>query len=243
MNNPSPIADQPNFHGMFMLGDRQLFACHMPMFHKEPHCYQMILKISLPDVVMQAYRTGRKADPDAVFNLINSDSAPMTLPAIAIGEITHFPADIYRNYSNANGGAPQEKLFSEVPLEVERVVYFRHFDAGFNYPESLTYLLFGSENEAHLSHYICRDPDFQHLLSLTSYPDWISPQQIQAGVTVNIVGLSSQPIPCSNPLDQDIYQVNFSGQTDRSFPIYVGKHANRWFSTGNMLNAKDPCSQ
>jgi hypothetical protein len=236
----SPIIDQPGFHGMFMFGTDTLFLSHMPMFTMERHMYQVVLRATLPADIMKEYQAGR-TNPDTHYNLSNSQSDPYTLPELKSGRRTSFKADLWADYSNAEAQPVDPPFATEVPVQVERLVHFRHFNADIPYPEHLTYLLFGRNNEAHLSHYIARDPDYQHIVTLGSVPDWLSADQIEAGVELTLVNHASQPVPCSAPLATGSEPVRFQGMPDAQLTLELSGATNVWFSTGNMLNATDPC--
>jgi hypothetical protein len=235
------VIDTPGYHGCFMVGTNVLYLCHMPMFTMENHMYEVILRASLPADVMQSYQNDKKANPSTAYNLINVEENPFTLPQVQNGEVTSFIADIYKGYSNDDGGTPGPLFAGKVPVEIQRVVYFRHFDYDFQYPTHLTYLLFGSDGEVHMTNYISRDHDFQHVLTLASVPDWLSPTQLEAVVQVNFVDISGTPVPCTNPLMQPTYNVHFQGWPDMQFTLNLTGAQSLWFSTGNALNAKDPC--
>lgn len=240
---PMTPHDAPDQHGMFMLGTRTLFLCHMPMFTMENHSYQVVLKASLSAARMAEYRRLKAENPTAVFNLINKEDDKYILPSLAAGTRTVFRAEVYQGYSDEGEGGPTDKLWDDVWVRVDRVVIFRQFNPSQDYPDPLGYYLFGSDKEAHMTHFIARDPDFQHLLTLPEVPDWLEKDQLAAGVTVNFPGLSATPTPCSQPLTEDAYQVNFSGRADAVWPVSVGADATVWFSTGNLLNAVDPCAK
>ncbi len=241
MNDPTPwpIVDTPNTHGMFMLGTTTLYLCHMPMFCKEDHHYQLTLQVSLDPTSMATYLDDKAQNPGAAYNLINLDSAPFTLPDVATGLVTSYPATIYRGYSNDGGGTPGPAIVPSATVTVERVLYYRGFDQNIPRPENLSYILFGDGREAHLDHYIAADPDFQHLLTLPAVPTWLSPTQLKAGVIVTFP-LASTPIGCSPPLTPGPYEVRFQGIATAPAVLQVGETF--WYSTGNMLNMTDPCA-
>ena len=87
-----------------MFGSKALYVSHMPMFTKEKHMYQVILRVSLPDAVMRAYLAGQ-GPGRTPWNLVNS--AEYALPQIKAGTLTSFEVDVYKNYSNADA-APVE---------------------------------------------------------------------------------------------------------------------------------------
>ncbi len=237
--DPSQIIDTPNSHNMFMLGTTTLYLSHMPMFTKEDHRYQVTLRASLDRSAMETYLADKAKNPGKPYNLVNTDSFQFILPDVANGTITSFPAWIYRDYVN---DTPAEQIVKEAKVTIECVVRYRHFNTDIPRPQHLTYVLFGDGKEAHLDHYIAQDPDYQHLLTLPEVPTWISVSQLQAGVDVSFVELGSTPIPCKNPLTEDEYKVLFQGLPGTENPLRVGAAATFWFSTGNMLNAVDPCA-
>lgn len=234
------IRDMPNQHNMFILGETSIFVAHMPMFSKEDHRYQLILRVSLPDEVVQAIAASRAADPDAVPNLVNSASNKLILPDIGSGAITGFDVDVFADY-DGNAGDPSGPIASGVPLRVEQVVLFRHFDFDFAYPARSTYLVFGRGDEAHMARHISHEPDFQHLLTLPAPPEWIDASQLAAGFHVNIHGIAGSDIPCANPLTAAAYDVSFQGLAEPMLSLELGAEATRWFSTANFLNSTDPC--
>jgi hypothetical protein len=238
--NPGPIIEDSGNHGFFMFGTDVVYASHMPMFTMEKHMYQVELRVSLPEEVMNEYRAGIKADPTP-WNFINTDNNKFTLAQIKNGALTSYPVDVYKSYDGSDPvGDP---VASGVPLTVEEVVHFRHFELDIARPDHLTYLLFGRSGEAHLSHYITRDPDFQHIVTLGSAPSWLSSDQLAAGAVVCLADVLSQPVPCSNPLTTTSYKVLFEGRQDATATLDLARASTIWFSTGNMLNATDPCQK
>ena len=238
----SSIIDTPNSHGMFMLGTSTLYLCHMPMFTKEDHMYQLTLRAHLDPTSMQIFLEDKAKHPGEAYNLINLDSDLFTLPDVANGVVTTFPATVYRGYSNEGGGAPGPQIIANATVYIDQVVRFRHFNQDIPRPQHLTYVLFGDGKEAHLDHYIAQDPDFQHLLTLPEVPTWLSTSQLQAGVDVSFIGMASVPILCTNPLTAPSYEVMFEGLPNTRESLQVGADATVWYSTGNMLNATDPCA-
>jgi hypothetical protein len=238
--DPTSPVDTPGHHGFFMMGTGTLFLSHMPMFTMENHMYQVILRASFAPEAMAAYVAAKKTSPTTVFNLINVEDDAFTLPDVQNGTKTSFTATIYNGYSSDGNAGPV--LLDNVPTTIDRIVHFRHFDASFSHPTVLTYILFGAGDEAFISHYISVDPDFQHIVELASPPDWLPASQIQAGVNVNFPDIPSAPVPCSSPLTESTYKVQFQGWPGVRFPVALSENATYWFSTGNLLNKTDPCA-
>jgi hypothetical protein len=233
------IVDAPGTHNFFMFGSKTLYVSHMPMFTVEKHMYQVILRVALPDAVMRGYRA-RQGPGRTPWNLVNSEHE-YTLPQIKAGMLTSFKVDVYEDYSNADAAPVEPPFARNVPLKVDEVVHFRHFDFNIPRPQHLTYLLFGRGGEAHLSHYIARDPDFQHIVTLGSVPAWLSPDQLAASAEISLADVPSLPIPCAGPLTEKSYPVLFQGRPDARATLDLNGASSVWFSTGNLLNANDPC--
>ena len=237
--DPDPIVDAPGTHNFFMFGRKALYVSHMPMFTVEKHMYQVILRVSLPDAVMRGYLAGQ-GPHRTPWNLMNS-AEEITLPQIKAGTLTSFEVDVYKDYSNADA-APVEPAFARnVTLTVDEVVHFRHFGFDIPRPRHRTYLLFGRGGEAHLAHYIARDPDFEHIVTLGSAPAWLSPDQLAACAEICLADVPSLPIPCADPLMEKSYPVLFQGRPDARATLDLNGASSVWFSTGNLLNQEDPC--
>lgn len=234
------ITDTPNQHGMFMLGRRRLFLCHMPMFTMEDHCYQLILRAGLDPASERIVTEDRSSHPHAPYNLINVDDDQFTLPAVQTGDVTSFRAHVYRGYDTATS-SPTDQFIDVATVTIDRVIVYRHFDQGIPRPPKSIYHLFGDGDEAHLAHRMSTDPDFQHLLSVP-VPQWLDPTQLRAGVTITFQALTDSPTPCTDPIAAGTHSAWYEGNGALGVDIVVPPDATVWFSTGNLLNSHDPCS-
>jgi len=237
----NPILNTPDVHGFVMVGIETLFVYHLPMFFMQDHRYQLILQVSLPDYAMKQYIYDRQHHPNEVYIFNNVPEDLMTLPQISNGQLTSFIADISRGAPGPDG--PNPAFIHNVRATIERVVYFRPFDDNLNYPNYLSYILFGAGNEAHMAHFLTKYPDFDQVLDLAEVPSWLPPQQLEAGVPINLPGFPNchedkQPY-CSNPLTEGIYKVQYEGQE----PIYEISIGNcYWFDTAGINMPHDPCN-
>jgi hypothetical protein len=232
-------------HAFIMLGERALFLCHMTMFDMEAHCYQMICRATLPDYAMKLYRDGLKNAPLETFFLGNTETDGLTVADLASGARRSFSANIFRGVPDRpkSDGWPWDNrpgylVVGDVAVTIERVVYFRHFDFGLEHPKTLTYILFGAGNEAHLSHFQTKEPDFDHVLTLAGAPDWVPARKLEAGLHVTFPTLPTLPIRCANPLRPGVQDVQYQGQ-GATRPIRIGH--TWWFST-KIVNSEDPCA-
>jgi hypothetical protein len=236
-------ANTPDQHAFVMCGTEALFLVHLTMFHMEEHCYQLVLRARLTDQVMKTYVEDRKKHPNECYFIGNAPTDGMMVPDFQSGRRTAFVADIFRGlplkyHYRSWPWAHQEPVLHNILVQVERVVYYRHFDFNLEYPPTLTYVLFGEGNEAFLDHYQTKQPDFDQVVALSEAPHWLPKRLLEAGLHVNIPGMSSYPIPCSNPLKPGELVVQYGEQ--RRERIKVGR--SYWFST-KVVNAEgeDPC--
>jgi hypothetical protein len=261
-------------HAFAMLGLKTLFLCHLTMFRMEDHMYQLVVRAKLPDYAMQQYVAERKKAPqEIVFFLGNSAQDLMTVPELQTGARSRFLADIFRDipgpgpdgqYQPAWPWKDVTPVIKGVPVTVERIVYFRHFDYNLSLPRDLSYVLFGSGDEAHITHYQVSEPDFDHVVSLAKAPDWLPPMQLEAGVPITILGVpnnskdgcgpAGHKIYCSNPLTKESYPVSYAGYSCVGYPLYDDKGNLLvdtkiylthycWFSTKVVNLMKDPCAE
>ncbi|MFI0482944.1 hypothetical protein [Actinomadura sp. 9N215] len=240
-----PIIDPPGYHNCFMIGLETLFLSHMPMFTMAKHSYQVVLRATLPPEIMTRYQEDRRKNPGLPYNLVNSEDDKFTMPQIKCGAVTQFRADLFREYDDdqENPKPVGPPLAEQVPVTVENVVHFRHFNADVPRPEHLNYVIFGKGPEAHLTHYIASDPDYQHIVTLGRVPDWLSSEQIEAGTALTMESVPSLSVPCRNPLPGGSCPVLVEGRKTAPATLDLTGAATVWFSTANQLNENDPCER
>jgi hypothetical protein len=166
-----------------------------------------------------------------------------TVPELIIGKQKTYTADIWC-------GIPYKKEYTEWPwnglppaiagvqVTVERVVFFRHFDFNQDYPRTASYLLFGAGGEAFLTHYLVKEPDFEHILTLSSSPSWLPEEQLRAGVPINFPDIPST-LKCEVPLKNLKYNVQYAGYRSCG-PLEIEVARTDWFCT-KIVNSTNPC--
>lgn len=227
-----------------MAGRTTLFLCHLTMLHMEEHEFEFVLRAHLTPEATKAWKADQKQHPDETYFLGNVEADLRSIPELATGTRTSFRASIWagipvKHHYKVWPWKGIKPIVEDTPVTVERVVAYRHFDLQQNYPESLTYVLFGAGDEAHLSHYQTREPDFDEVVTLDGSPDWLPKPLLEAGVHVNFPTLRATPVYCSSPLLDPVYQVRYCGQPTE-YPLKIDRSL--WFST-KVTNAKDPCQQ
>jgi hypothetical protein len=186
--------------------------------------------------------------PDKVVG--NTCDDPMTIPELAARLRTCFVGNIFRGIPH-----PQEydhwpwdgrpPVFANIPICVQRIVHFRPFSDTMHYPSTLTYLLFGADEEAHLVHYQTKEPDFDHIATLHAAPTWLAKDLLASGVLVDTpdvprLGASDQSarVRCHNPFkDGSIIQVRYRGAEPHR-PITIDHTF--WFCT-KVTNREEHC--
>ena len=123
-------------------------------------------------------------------------------------------------------------------------MHFRPFSETTNYPDTLTYLLFGSGNEAHLVHYQTKMPDYDHIASLKAAPTWLAKDMLAAGVSLTCPiyldwkKMYQAGLRCRRPFeDGSTIELRYRGDGPRR-PITIG--STYWFCT-KICNDPDPC--
>ena len=231
-------------HAFVMAGHKTLFLCHLTMLHMEEHEFEFVLRATLTPEATKLWQADQRQHPDETYFLGNVEDDPMSIPELATGSRTSFRASIWagipvKHHYKVWPWKHVKPIVADTPVTVERVVAYRHFDLQQNYPDSLTYLLFGAGDEAHLYHYQTREPDFDEVVTLASAPDWLPAQLLEAGVHVNLPDLRATPVYCSSPLLDQHYKVRYSGQPEE-YGLKIDRSL--WFST-KVTNATDPCQQ
>ena len=229
-------------HAFVMAGRKTLFLCHLTMLHMEEHAFEFVIRAQIEPDAQAAWEADSAQHPDETYFLGNTEKDLMAIPDLAIGARTSFQASIWAGVPirHSYKSWPWKKIkpiVAETTVTVERVVAFRHFDIQENYPETLTYLLFGAGEEAHLSHFQVREPDFDEVLTLDRAPAWLPKPLLEAGVHVNFPNLHATPVDCSSPLLNPLYEVQYCGQP-ATYKLRIKRSL--WFST-KVTNATDPC--
>jgi hypothetical protein len=249
--DPPPIDNNPSQHAFIMLGLETLFICHLTMYGMEEHNFQLVLQARLPSEAMRRYNQDRQSHPNNTYFLGNSPQDLLTVPDMQSGTRPYFIADVFRGIPQLPKyeswpWADQMPLLRGVPVIIERVVYFRHLAMTFEAPTTLTYALFGLGNEAHMTNYQTKIPDFDHVVSLAEPPAWLTCTQLQSCVHVSInAHRTADRIPCADPLPASnettpaVCMVKYRG-TGPDRPIKIGYH--HWFCTKISNDPQpDPC--
>jgi hypothetical protein len=240
---PPLITHVPSQHAFIVSGVNTLYLTHMTMMGMEEHAYQFIIRVSIPPAAQALLAADAHSNPNSTYWLGNASYDLMTLPELASGARREFLGVLYRDI-------PERKVFhcwpwnEEVPLSraipvtIERVILYRHFDFNLNQPINLSYFMFGSGSEAHITNFQVKEPAFDHVASLVSAPEWLSPRILEAGAPIEIVRRPGMAVYCRPPFRTGEVRVRYAGQGPER-RIFVKRHL--WFGT-HVVNSKDPCA-
>lgn len=245
---PDTIANPPDRHAFVTLGTKTIFLCHLTMYGMEEHMYQLVIEASLPDWADEKYRAERLAHPEDTYFLGNSPRDLLTVPELNSRARTWFIADVFRGIPNKAHYAewPWEGMtpvIANVRVAVKRIVHYRPFALNMAYPETLTYLMFGAGDEAHMTNWQTKEPDFDHVLSLAAVPTWAAERELEAGIVIDIPDIPRTPtageVRCSNPLSAGSNcQVRYRGDGP---PRSIEVGPTYWFCTKVANNTANPC--
>jgi hypothetical protein len=149
-------------HGFLMMGTEKLFLCHLPMFFSPPHSFQAILEASLPTNDKETYIATKSQNPGKALIIMNQKPA-------SLKDITNSRSFLADAFSATDSGDPHgDPFIKSVTVAVDKPVVFEQLNAAkSDYPEKLTYYLFGKNSNFHLSHLLTKAPNFEQELDVT----------------------------------------------------------------------------
>ena len=230
-------------HNMMLVGQRTVFASHLPMFNSK-HRFQFIAEMDLArgSTNLNALYTDDRArnsrvrmytlEPQQIFvlrRLFKAEDA---------GNPVAFRAKIFRGHLERGGTALAP--LSNVDAHVRRVIYAREIGpAGPSVPAELTYILFGNSTEMFAAHQITRAPDFDQLLGVGVTGHTFTPEEMAKGVLVSIPG---RPNSAARRLraGETIAASARIGGAGAGVPVKLTVAAEPYFEQGELEGAFNP---
>ena len=156
-------------HGQVIFGAAQPFVSHLPVFMGNaaghPHNFQVLLAVDFDAAGAGAYDAARAAGglmtalPDS-FDMSRLVVAyPGLAPLRRLSGVT-----VFNGHFEQGGRA----AFGNATLDVDAVIYFQEFNHDAPRQSALSYLIFGSEEEAFALHLLSGPPDFDQILALST---------------------------------------------------------------------------
>lgn len=185
--------DRPAVHGMLLFGSDHIYLSHLPMFHP-PHDYQVILQVGLSNAAKNSYLNAKKQHPEiSIFTIVPE---PFVLPD-KIAPNKQFSAQIFLGHFE-RGGVP---ISGSVPVTIEKVLFFKKFNAAEIAPNEAKYLAFGAGSEIFAAHLISVKPDFDHIMHIAPHAELAQLLQKSQILELTIpIAEKLQPIPANAKL-------------------------------------------
>jgi hypothetical protein len=215
LSNLQPM-EPSDEHGLLIMGTENLFCCHLPMFFTPQHSYQTILEIALDGSDMETFRKIRKENPTKPLTIFNHEK--MLLEDIV--HSTSFSADAFFAGKSGDPLEGSSPFLESRPITVKRVLLFERLNPNTaEYPENLTYYLYGKGSEFHMSHVLTKARNFQQELDVTlsdSMANKINKLNQLTKITIpSLQERTVQPITL-DPLSQSEYNIRMDdGTTDK----------------------------
>ncbi|NUT98795.1 MAG: hypothetical protein HOY78_43015 [Saccharothrix sp.] len=181
-------------HGFVLTGKDTVYGSHLAMFNMAQHRYHVVIEVTLPQIAKDAYTAAFGKDPIIVVNpkgkemLLHDMLGPAGFPA----ELWALPGNSFEN---------AKVLAKDFTAKAAKKLYDRAFDDNEAYPAKPRYLLFGSGGQAHISHYMTKQHDYQLLAELAAVPTGVTAAQLAAGLLVDLTGVTENHKPTSDPLE------------------------------------------
>lgn len=222
---PDPSPEMSANHGFLMLGMKNLYLCHLPMYFMAAHTYQSILESEIEDSVWENYLEIKRENPSKPL-IILSDK-PMSLEGLV--NSSSFFGQIF--FANGHGDPIGDPLGSTNVIVKKKLLFEELFKDSPEYPENLEYYIFGTDGDWHLSHVLSKAPNFEQELDISiSGTDGIMENEIAKISFPSEKEKSRQPIT-SDPLTENKYTVTM--QDGKEFEISI---ANRFWINNEPLN-------
>jgi hypothetical protein len=189
----------PHLHG-FVTGGRsgtRLFMSHTPVLADPRHCYQVILQGRLTEQKhIDAYNAIRASGyGDRRIQFFHEH---ITMPDIGTGAITLLPkaeASYYPDLKHPDDGVPIPGLEENIPVTIDRVLHFHKFDVDADYPDGLSYLVYGDLRDVFIDHYLERAPGFHSVAKLASCPAFWNEEATLGTMKILVPSKKIQPLP------------------------------------------------
>jgi hypothetical protein len=158
---PDPSSEISASHGFLMLGMKNVYLCHLPMYFMPAHTYQSILESEIEGSVMENYLKIKRENPSKPLIIFND--TPLSLEKLVNSNSFYGP--IF--FANENGDPVGETLGSTKVIIKKKLLFEQLFKDSPDYPENLEYYLFGTDKDWHLSHFLTKAPNFEQELDIS----------------------------------------------------------------------------
>lgn len=171
-----------HFHGFVTNGKigNKIYMTHTPIFADKNHHFQIILQSAFcNEIHVNAYNALRNSSyGNGKVQLFFEHIALIDIQAGKIKELTVHSVRYYPDVPTVREGLVMPSVPTVIPefkgakVKIEQVLHFRTFTPDMPYPEHLTYLLYGNDQEVFMDSFISRAPNFHSVAKLAIVPDF-----------------------------------------------------------------------
>jgi hypothetical protein len=166
-----------HLHG-FVTGGRsadRIYMTHTPVLADSRHCYQVILRGRFEDQAHAKIYNDLRASEygDQVVQIFHEH---VSMPEIGQGKVKRLPnssVSYWPGGTQTTIGPAQVDipgLEENVPIALEEVIHFHTFETEADYPDALTYILYGDRDDTFIDHFMQRAPSFHSVAKLAAPP-------------------------------------------------------------------------
>ncbi|QKW18040.1 hypothetical protein HUT16_02240 [Kitasatospora sp. NA04385] len=174
-------------HRFLLIGRKTVFSYHLGLYHVPIHAFQLITAFGLSDQLRTTYLDDLAAheDQQVYYSLFTEGHWP--LQELVDGTRTSLPVELERVTVDAEGRRTFTPLLPavEVGSRKEDVVHYRPLVADADYPDLLTELVFGRDDEVHLAHALAGAPNWDEVIT-TVDPQGFRPTDLAPAATLTV---------------------------------------------------------
>jgi hypothetical protein len=163
-------------HRFLLIGKKTIFSYHLALYYVPIHAFQMITTFGLPDNLRALYLAdlAEHEHEQVYYSLFTEGHWPLS--EIVDGTRTSLPVELERVTVDAQGNRTFTPLLPAVDATCRKqdVVHYLPLDPDGSYPDYLTYLAFGRDDEVHLAHQLAAAPNWDEVITT------VTPQGFQA---------------------------------------------------------------
>lgn len=169
-----PPGSHAGVHGMLVFGTNLM--SHIPMFHV-PHDYTIIMDVQLkhPDLPEGQNYGGQ---------LHTFVPEKFSLGDLLNGRLTSFQGSLFEG--NFEDSQHSKQLLEGVTAEVRQILRAEHLDEHSKGPAELEYVVYGTPQDAYLTHPIHGDADFDQLLGVRVEAGSLKAEDLARGIRVTV---------------------------------------------------------
>ncbi|WP_033218590.1 hypothetical protein [Kitasatospora phosalacinea] len=224
-------ADAADRHGhrFLLIGKKTIFSYHLGLYHVPIHAFQLITRFGLPDTLRERYLADLAAheNQQVYYSLFTEGHWPLS--ELVEGTRTSLEVELERVTVNSAG----ERTFTpildavDVTSRKEDVAHYRPLEPGSDYPDFVTELSFGQDDEVHLAHQLAGAPNWDEVITT------VDPQGLRPGSATETVVLAVKDPHGAAPKSPLTPGTRYEGRTgDRAVSFTVGRQG--WWNNTSL---------